>query len=309
MASEAYYTFYMTDEGEPATGLIPTITSFWGVESKTNYVGSPFYSTLLVEELGDGFYFIKVDWDLFDPSSGALDPKDSIFLLRIDAGMVIDNTNERYISLRIEQEDVAFEEAKLHREQMRDEVMTYVDAEFTASELLWASYFGGTNALVNIRFDTTDASLASLDLLIQTRMNTLDSKVDTGFLAVADSFSDLTAWVTSEMTDARDILLQQSGELYKDLKEDLFVSKAWLKRVLDIQEGNWVIEHNQLRLRDRSGNLLGHFNLYDFDKNPTMGGAYERVADPGQYTVINEIITDSDFSAYSDAEEAVILGS
>ena len=309
MASVAYYTFYMTDEGEPATGLTPDITSFWGVESKTNYVSSPFYSSVLVEELGDGFYFIKVDWDLFDPSSGMVDPKDSIFLLRIDAGLVIENTNERYLSLRIEREDIALDEAKVHREQMRDEIMTYVDAEFTASELLWASYFGGTNALVNLRFDTTDASLSALDILITARMDSLDSKVDTGFLAVADSFADLTAWVSSETISARDILLEQSGELYKDLKQDMFTNNAWLKRVLDIQEGNWVIENNQLRLRDRSGNLLAHFNLYDFDKNPTMGGAYERVADPGQYTEIDDTITDADYSSYSDAEEAVILAS
>ena len=89
-----YYTLYLTDEGEAATGLTPMVESFWGLPSKTNYVGSPSYFAPAIEEVGDGFYFFSIDWSTFDPSSLG----DVVFLVKIEAVPNIAADSDRVIN-------------------------------------------------------------------------------------------------------------------------------------------------------------------------------------------------------------------
>ena len=54
-----------------------------------------------------------------------------------------------------------------------------------------------------------------------------------------------------------------------------------IDRLLDLQEGRWIIENDQMKFFARDNvTLLTAFDLYDENGAPTMGGVFERVRIP-----------------------------
>lgn len=54
-----------------------------------------------------------------------------------------------------------------------------------------------------------------------------------------------------------------------------------IDRLLDLQEGRWIIENNQMKFFARDNvTLLTTFDLYDENGAPSMGGVFERVRLP-----------------------------
>ena len=257
MAKNAYYTFYITDEGDAAIGLSPIVTDLFGVTvSQTNYVTSSNPMVLPVTEIGGGFYSIEVDWDSFDPSG--ISDGENIFLAKIDAGIDIANNNERFLSVRLEREDVDWLNAREER------------------------------ALIQSNQTILGTELASATGMI----TTLTGDVSAGFTSVDD-----------DIKESLDTLFKQSAELYLDLKEDSSWIRAGVQRLVDIEQGEWDISGNQLRLLDQDGSNLVTFNLRDLNNNPTMGGAYKRLPAAGG---TEAIVPDENTSDYASALD--ILG-
>lgn len=254
MAKNAYYTFYITDEGDAAIGLSPIVTDLFGVTvSQTNYVTSSNPMVLPVTEIGGGFYSIEVDWDTFDPSG--ISDGETIFLAKIDAGLSIVNTNERFLSVRLEREDV-----------------DYIDAHISRNNII--AGVAAADAAASAASAKADAILGFV------------SPIEASFTSAEDMIKE-----------SMEVLFKQSAELYLDLKEDSSWVRAGVQRLVDIQQGEWDISGNQLRLLDQNGSNLVTFNLRDLNNNPTMGGAYRRYPAAGGVAAIVPDPATSDYSS------------
>lgn len=99
-----FYTLYITKDGLGLAGLNPVVQNMHGLSTGQN---TRIYQTVdfpSIFETGDGFYFIEIDWDTWDPGSHG----DEVFLLKIDADendQEALSQSERYITIRLEKDD------------------------------------------------------------------------------------------------------------------------------------------------------------------------------------------------------------
>jgi hypothetical protein len=89
------YTLYIDDNGISRTGLTPSIINFIDIATGTDLAVSGTVPT--ISELSGGFYKFTFDWET--------EAIDAAYVLKIDAGSEIVNASQRYLRMRIEQQD------------------------------------------------------------------------------------------------------------------------------------------------------------------------------------------------------------
>lgn len=89
------YTLYIDDNGISRTGLTPTIVNFIDIATGTDLAVSGTVPT--ISELSGGFYKFTFGWET--------EAIDAAYVLKIDAGSEIVNASQRYLRMRIEQQD------------------------------------------------------------------------------------------------------------------------------------------------------------------------------------------------------------
>lgn len=106
------YSFVVRSGGDPtaATGLTPSFILYSDLESLADLSAS----APTIVEVGQGHYKFTVDWDTAPESTG---PSEHIVLV-IDAGAILTDANERYITARINRKDA-----------FADDIATLLDIE------------------------------------------------------------------------------------------------------------------------------------------------------------------------------------
>lgn len=166
------YTLYIDDSGISKEGLTPSIVNFIDINSGSDLASEG--NVPLISELGGGFYKFQYDWEN--------EPIDAAYVLKIDAGSEISNPVQRYLRMRIEQQD----------------------------------------------------NVANLIKSVQDASNNVSSSID---------------------------------GIY-----------PYIRRLVDIQQGNWSIENNQLVVRSIAGDILLRHDLRDQLGNPTSSNPFTRTA-------------------------------
>lgn len=95
MMSNVTYTLYIDDNGISRTGLNPTIVNFIDISTGVDLALTG--TVPVITELSGGFYKFSFSWETEAIDSG--------YVLKIDAGSEIVNASQRYIRMRIEQQD------------------------------------------------------------------------------------------------------------------------------------------------------------------------------------------------------------
>ena len=89
------YTLYIDDNGISRTELTPSIVNFIDIATGADLAVSGTVPT--ISELGGGFYKFTFSWEA--------EAIDAAYVLKIDAGSEIVNASQRYLRMRIEQQD------------------------------------------------------------------------------------------------------------------------------------------------------------------------------------------------------------